>query len=179
MVTMKNFMKLLVLVALLATNTAFASVKSKQKKADKQTAAWNYEIQTVAKNSNGNYLLKVWSYSKSTFVAEEQAKKNAIHAMVFQGAPANKDKRIANLRPLLQDPAAEATHKEFFDEFFAETGEYKRFARMSNNGFADIIKYGKKDKKYRVGVVVMVETAALRKYLEQSGIIKSLNQGFN
>lgn len=172
-------MRLLVLVALLATNTTFASIKSKQKKADKQTAAWNYEVQTFGKSASGNYLLKVWSYSKSTFVAEEQAKKNAIHAIVFQGAPANKEKRIAQLRPLLQDPTAEATHEAFFEKFFAEGGDYKRFARMSNNGFADVIKYGKKDKKYRVGVVVLVETAALRKHLEQSGVIKALNQGFN
>jgi hypothetical protein len=73
----------------------------------------------------------------------------------------------------------EAKHEEFFKNFFAEGGEYKRFARLSNNGFADVIRYGKKDKKYKVGVVVMVETAALRKYLEKSGVINSLNHGFN
>lgn len=160
---------------------AFAGNKGKQKKADEQTAAWNYEVETQAKNSSGSYLLKIWSYSKSTFIAEEQAKKNAIHAIIFQGAPENKDpkKRVAPIRPLLQDPALEITHEEFFKEFFKEGGEYKRFARMSNNGMADVIKYGKGDKKYKVGVVVLVETANLRKYLEQSGIIKSLSHGFN
>jgi hypothetical protein len=177
---MKKIFSILVLVALLfATDTAFAGVKSKKRKADKQTVAWNYEVVTVGKNASGSYLLKVWSYSASTFVAEEQAKKNAIHAMVFQGAPENKDKRIAHLKPLLQDPTAEVTHAAFFEKFFSDSGEYRRFARMSNNGFADVIKYGKKDMKYKVGVVVLVETASLRKYLEQAGIIRTLNQGFN
>jgi hypothetical protein len=176
---MRRLMGLFVLVAMLATNTAFAGLKSKQKKADKQTAAWNYEVDNIGKNVSGNYLLKVWSYSKSTFVAEEQCKKNAIHAIIFQGAPENKEKRVRHLRPLLLDPTMEAKHEEFFKNFFAEGGEYKRFARLSNNGFADVIRYGKKDKKYKVGVVVMVETAALRKYLEKSGVINSLNHGFN
>ena len=177
---MKKIFGIFVLVALFfATNTVLAGVKSQKKKADQQTAAWNYEVETLGKNNTGSYLLKIWSYSASTFVAEEQAKKNAIHAIVFQGAPENAEKRIAHLKPLLQDPVAEATHESFFKEFFAEGGDYRRFARISNNGFADVVQYGKKDMKYKVGVVVLVETASLRKYLEQAGIIKSLSYGFN
>ena len=176
---MRKILSLFVLVALLATNTVFAGTKQQKKKADEHTVAWNYEVETVGKNSNGSYLLKVWSYSKSTFVAEEQAKKNAIHALVFQGAPRNDVKRIDGMKALVQDPMLESQHEDFFKEFFKEGGEYKRFARLSNNGFADVIQYGKKDMKYKVGVVVMVETNALRKYLEQCGIIKSLSHGFN
>lgn len=176
---MKKILSLFVLVLLIAGNTVCAGTKSQKKKADEHTATWNYEVETTAKNASGNYLLKVWSFSKNTFIAEEQAKKNAVHAIVFQGAPANKEKRLTPLKPLLQDPILEEKHTDFFKKFFAEGGEYKRFARISNSGLADIINYGKKDMKYKVGVVVMVEIAALRKYLEQCGIIKSLSHGFN
>ena len=46
-----------------------------RKKADKDTKNWRYEIEGVGEGKEGTYLIKVWTYSKKSNVAIEQAKK--------------------------------------------------------------------------------------------------------
>lgn len=162
-----------VLVAIFAANTAFAGKKAK---ADKETVQWRYEMETVGENRTTGHVLKIWSYSKKPVIAEEQSKKNAVHAVIFKGVPANDAKRLHGIKALVQDPQAEEANKAFFDDFFKDGGDYMRFVVLSNSGMADIIKYGK---EYKVGLTVTVNTPALRKYLEQKGIIAALNRGFN
>ena len=56
---------------------------AQNKKADKDTRNWVYEIEPVSVGTQGSYLIKVWSYSKKPIVAIEQAKKNAGQCFVF------------------------------------------------------------------------------------------------
>ena len=84
--------------------------------------------------------------------------------------------RRSGIKALVQDPQAEEANKDFFDDFFRDGGDYMRFVVLSNSGMADVIKYGK---EYKVGLTVTVNTPALRKYLEQKGVIAALNKGFN
>jgi hypothetical protein len=82
-------------------------------------------------------------------------------------------------KPLVQDPSAEETHKEFFKEFFADNGKYMKYVQLTTDGAiapGDIMKAGKKE--YKVGIVVAVSKDELRKYLESEKIIRSLSSGF-
>jgi hypothetical protein len=81
-------------------------------------------------------------------------------------------------KPMAQDPNLEVTQAEFFQEFFKDGGKYSKYVTLVNNGAiaaGDIMKIGK---EFKVGVVVSVNTAGLRKDLEAAGIIKSLSNGF-
>lgn len=177
---MKQFLRAaFMLTLLLAVGLHSVDAKSRKKRADEATMAWDYEVETVGQNRRTGHVLKVWTYSKATHVAQEQCKKNAIHAVVFRGVPANEQKRLQGIRPLLLSAAAEQQHAAFFETFFADGGAYKRFATVSNSGFADVIKVGKGDHKYKVGLTITVDTPSLRRYLEESGVIVSLNKGFN
>jgi predicted RecA/RadA family phage recombinase len=72
----------------------------------------------------------------------------------------------------------ETTQEEFFKEFFKDGGKYSKYVTLVNNGAiaaGDVMKVGK---EYKVGVIVSVNTAGLRKDLEQAGIIKALTNGF-
>ena len=160
---------------------------NKQKKADEDTATWNYEIETLAKNNMASYILKVWSFSKDPNIAEEQGKKNAIHAVVFNGVPSSANGRTPGIKALVSDPTLEKSKAKFFETFFGNGGDYLQFVTISNNGFADIIKlpkmkkngqYSQSNFKYKVGLTVTVNVSALRKYLEQKKIISALNSGF-
>jgi len=54
-----------------------------------------------------------------------------------------------------------------------------RFVSLSTDGAVgagDVMKVSKKE--YKVGVVVAVNKAELRKYLEEEGVIKGLSAGF-
>jgi len=147
-----------------------------QKKADKQTEAWRYEIEAVATGAQGSYLVKVWSYSKKPNVATEQGKKNAVHGIIFKGFIGKAG--VPTQKPLTNNPSLEQERAEFFEEFFNDGGKYMKFVSLSNSGSVggeDVMKVGK---EYKVGIVVSVNVAALRKDLEAAGVIKGLGSGF-
>ena len=173
---MRNCIKyaIMLFAAVLWTGSAFADKKAK---ADDDTENWRYEVENLGQRSGRgghgtSHVLKVWSYSKKPVIAEEQGKKNAIHAVVFQGVPGNPGKRLNGIEALVQDPATEAEFADFFRKFFADGGDYMRFVTVSNNGMAESIKY---NKEYKVGLTVVVNTPALRKYLEDHKVIASLS----
>lgn len=151
--------------------------KRKHKKADEETKAWRYEIEPVGVGTEGSYIIKVWSYSKSVRVAIEQSKKNAVHGIIFKGF-SNKG-RIPGQKPLAHDPNLENEKADFFNNFFKQGGDYLKFVTLVNNGSigpGDRIYLGKRE--FKIGVVVTVKVSALRQYLESQGIIKSLSSGF-
>ena len=67
---------------------------------------------------------------------------------------------------------------EFFKDFFQDGGKYMKFVSLVNNGAIDAGDRIKIGKEYKIGIVVSVNVAALRKDLEDAGIIKSLSNGF-
>jgi hypothetical protein len=170
---MKNYKNLFLgFLLMLTPMLSFAQ----KKKADKETAQWRYEIEAAGVGTQGTYQIKVWSYSKDANTAIEQAKKNAVHGIIFRGFPA-KD-RVPAQKPLTQNPNLEQEKEGFFKDFFATGGKYLKFVSLANNGNIapeDRIKIGK---EYKIGVVISVNQALLRKDLEDAGIIKGLSNGF-
>lgn len=151
------------------------SISSQNRKADKDTRNWVYEIEPVGVGSQGTYLIKVWSYSKKPLVAIEQAKKNAVHGIIFKGFLG--ENGIPGQRPLTNNPNLEIEQAEFFKNFF-DGGKYMKFVNVSNDGAVaaeDRLKVGK---EYKIGVIVSVNVAGLRKDLEDGGILKGLSSGF-
>lgn len=170
---MKNI--LLFALILLIPSVGF-SQKRKIKKANEDTEQWRYEIENIDVGVQGTVLVKVWSYSKKPEVASSQARKNAVHGVIFKGIPA-KD-RLAGKQPLVQDPAIESQYADYFKKFFADGGDFMRYVTLTHNGAiegGDLIKIGK---EYKVGVNVSVNYSDLRKSLETAGIIKKLGAGF-
>ena len=169
-----------VLLALLLMVFAFSSVNAQRrakKLANKDTQSWRYEIEAVQTGVQGTYLIKVWSYSKKPNVAIEQAKKNAVHGIIFRGF-AGKD-RVPGQKPIARNPNLENEKAEFFKEFFATGGKYLKFVSLTNDGAVaagDRFKIGKKE--YKIGVLISVNKERLRKDLEASGVIKSMNSMF-
>ena len=148
-----------------------------KKKANKDTYNWRYELEVVATGVQGTYQVKVWSYSKKAETAIEQAKKNAVHGIIFRGFPANG--RVQGKKPLSRNPNLEMEHEDFFKDFFAQGGKYLKFVSVVNNGAiapGDRIKISKKE--YKIGVAISVDVNSLRKDLEAAGIIKSMSSGF-
>lgn len=164
---------LILTISLLAFNFLSFAQKSKAKKDMKK---WRYEVQAVQQGHEGTYLVKVWSYSKKPKIAIEQSKKNAVHGIIFRGVTASG--RVPSQRPLTKNPNLEMEKIEFFNDFFADGGKYMKFVNLTGDGSVsarDRIKVGR---EYKVGVVVSVNVAALRKDLESAGILKSLSSGF-
>lgn len=134
----------------------------------------NYEVECMGTGMDGTQLIKVWGFGKKPDKAAYQAKKNAVHAVVFKGI--NGGKPGCMTRPLVTKPGAEVQHSDYFQTFFSNGGHYLNFVAQSGDGTMDRIKVGKK--QYKVGVIVSVRHAALRRELETAGIINKLGGGF-
>ena len=150
-----------------------AAYADKKEKLNEDTNSFRYDIE-YCKSSDGFLLVKVWSYSKSANLALEQARKNAVHGVIFRGfVSTNHDD--ASIPPLAKDPMIEATHADFFETFFDdETGSYMRYAPSIIESSKQVVKFGK---EYKAGVVVTVNHNMLRKHLEEAGIIKRFGGG--
>ena len=147
-----------------------------KKKANKDTEAWRYEIEAVQTGVQGTYLIKVWSYSKKPDVAIEQAKKNAVHGVIFKGFAGKQG--VQGQQPLTNNVNLEQEKAEFFDAFFSNGGKYMKFVATTNDGAVAAEDRMKIGKEYKVGVIVSVNVASLRKDLEDASIIKKLGAGF-
>ncbi len=138
-----------------------------------QQQVFGYEMTCLGVGSEGSNLLKVYSYGKTYDKSVEQAKHDAVHGILFKGIVGSNG--CAN-QPAMVKPQEQVANQAFFDEFFKK-GEYLRFVNISNDGSvsgADRLKVGS---MYKIGVTVSVQKDALRKYLEQAGVIKPLGVG--
>jgi len=165
------------LIAMLVFSTASNAQINKQKKANEDTEDWKYEIECVGIGKPGTKVIKVWSYSKNAKVATGQAKKNAVHGIIFQGY-AGGAPGCTSQKPLASDPTIEHQKKEFFDDFFADGGKYMKFVSTSGDATPEVMGVKLKGYKYKVGVVVTVMSDALRKDLEAAGVVRGLSSGF-
>ena len=162
---------LLVILSVLVFVPTYANKKA-SKKATEETLVWRYEVQDIGKvaKDGKSVIFKVWSYSKKDNVALMQASKNAVHACIF--------KQIGYQPALAGTESVEVTHKEFLRNFFADGGEYMRFVKLANNGAVAPTDKIKLKNEYKIGVVVTVNRTDLRKYLEQQGVLESMNSLF-
>ena len=145
-----------------------------QKKADKQTTQWRYEIQpAVGQAREGACLVRVWTYSPKAEIAEGQAGKNAVHGIIFKGFPSStQGALIVGRDPLINDPVIEEQYSEYFNEFFKTGGAYQRYVSYIGNGVPDPpMRVGK---EWKIGITVVVMVDQLRKRLENDGILKPL-----
>jgi len=170
-------MKKLLLTAIILLLSSTAIFAQAKRKAEKATQEWRYEIECAGIGNDGTYLIKVWSYSKNPKFAISQAKKNAVHGVIFKGF-GGAGRGCNSQKALASNPNIEMEKEEFFGPFFEDGGKYMKFVTESSDGNVaaeDRVKVGK---EYKIGVIVSVQKDALRKDLEAAGIIKGLSSGF-
>lgn len=159
---------LLTMVALLS----IASFGQAKMKANKDTKNYRYEIECAGNGATGTYLVKVSTYSKRQAVAAEWTVKNAIHGVIFKGYGGG-DGCVAQ-KPLVRDAGAETENAEYFRQFFANGGEYQKYASVVS-GTMETSKVGC---EYKVSQVVSVRKDDLRKALEAAGVVRGLGSIF-
>lgn len=167
--------KTIYLVGLLILVFSCLGVNAQTRK-EKKIAGYidqNYEVECLGTGTQGTQLLKVWGYGKTPEDAVIQAKRNAVHAIMFKGITTGQG---CIKRPLITDAGAEEAHADYFKAFFEPAGKYLNFVSLSGEGVQDRIKVDKKT--YKVAINVSVMHTALRQELEAAGIVKKLGAGF-
>ncbi len=159
-----NFLKMIVLVMFL---TLF-SVRANAKK-DHVTSV-KYDIEGVETGVQGTFLVKVYVYTPKGTATTEDFKYAAVHGVIFKGFS---EKGFSNQKPMA-GPEIEKQNTDYFDAFF-NNGDYLSFADVVN---PNVDRVRITSKEFKIAAIVSVSKDALRKTLEQSGIIRSLNSGF-
>lgn len=160
----------LVLIAFVTTLT-IGCIQSQVKK---NIEFYRYELECMGTGNEGTYLLKVFSYVKRPRIAINEAKRNAVHGVIFKGFASG-----YNCQPqksLASNPGVEEQFKDYFLDFFSDNGKYLKYVSISNDAVPDQIT--KMKREYKIGITVSVMKDALRAELEQAGVIKGLNSGF-
>ncbi len=161
---MKKYLILLLIPLLLHS----CGTASKISKADQP---WSYETESMGVGADGKYVIRVWSYWRNANMPVEEAKKNAVHAVIFRGVPAGNG---ATAQPALKTGDLTPAESAFFDTFFQS--EYQRYISSVASGSIQVLKTGRNE--YKIGYVISVSKDSLRKYLEDQGIVKGLSSGF-
>ena len=167
-----KFIKICIVALLIVPiNSLFSQTNSNRKVTEERTRNWQYEsICSESGGTGSSYLLQVASYVGDPRLALNQAKKNAIHAVLFKGVAGN------NLGCTAKEPLIENgvynDNFEYFEDFFYNTRQYNQFA-TSPSGSAESSEKLKR-KMNRVTFIISVNVDELRKKLEYDKIIVPL-----
>ncbi len=168
---MKTIIKLLLIVLITISSTTKVNAQKNKKPAD--AGYEEYEVQFVRVGVEGTILFKIFSYGSNEDNAINNAKRNAIRAVAFTGIPGSDLQK-----PLITETGAEEKYKDYFNVFLQKGGKYLNYVSLSTDGTINASDRFRVGKKVKVGVVVTVQKASLRKEFESAGIIKSLDAGF-
>ena len=133
----------------------------------------SYQTECVSLETDGYVTIKIWDTKKGKSYKQEQARMDAIHAILYSGiAGAN---GCSTQKPILSNTEDIAKFRAIEKDFFSKNGTWSKYTRASTVETTLPVSLGKKDwKVYQVSVA----KSLLHKYLEEQKIIKSLNTGF-
>ena len=169
---MKSIIKILILV--LSFQSVVAQTKKEVRTAEERTKNWEYEsICAESGGTESSYLVQVTSYVPDLKLALAQAKRNAIHAVMFKGISGN------NLGCTAKDPLVSDSNYDsnftYFQDFFYNSSQYNKYATAPSGSAESSETYKVKGKKnFRVTFIISINVDELRKKLEFDKIIQSL-----
>jgi hypothetical protein len=140
---------------------------------DRDPGTYNYEIQFLRTGVEGTELFKIFTYCKKEKDCFDFAKVDAIKAILFKGIPGS-----GLQRPMIPEAGAEDKYRDYFIEFFKPGGKYLNFVAISNDGSISEDDRFKVGKNLKIGIIISVQKANLRRELEAAGIVKPLSSGF-
>ncbi|MBQ9190176.1 MAG: hypothetical protein IJ142_01040 [Bacteroidaceae bacterium] len=114
---MKNF--ILTLITVLSVTCA---------EAQKQPVYARGSIKCLGVELDGSQTLRVQGYGRNRSDAKEQAMKNAVWAVIFEGIRDGVEG--CNIRPLVTEVNAKERYEDYFNLFFADKGAYKEYVSL-------------------------------------------------
>lgn len=135
-----------------------------------EVKAQSFETECISVEQDGSQTLRVWGKGRNRTDAIEQAKKNAVYEILFNGVL--KGNKGYNQRPLVTEVNARERYQDYFDIFFMDGGEYLNYVSMADKRMGSTKKV-KTDTQVRYCVTVRVLIPELRMRLKKDGILKT------
>lgn len=111
-------------------------------------------IECLGVEGDGSQTVRVTGTGRNKADAEEQAKKDAVYAVIFDGIRSGAGG--CDMRPLINEVNARRKYEDYFDIFFLDKGEYSKYVSMEDARRGSKIKSKNKYfKSYRITVRVL------------------------
>lgn len=85
-------------------------------------------IQCLGVELDGSQTLRVLGYGRNRNDAKEQAMKNAVWAVIFDGIKDGVEG--CNMRPLVNEVNAKERYEDYFNIFFSDNGVYREYVSL-------------------------------------------------
>lgn len=159
---MKRILFLLTFIPLLVLSGC--GVKSSQ-------AYYSYDSKIISSEKDGTYNIRACGRGRNAVVAYKEAQKQAVYDVVFNGVTSGNG-QINNLKPLMLDMNAKEKYEEYFNAFFADGGEYTKYASLKDRRILSS-DFNRNKQQVVAQVSVTVDRAALKKKLIEDNILKT------
>ncbi len=138
--------------------------------AQKRKATYQKQvIECLGVEGDGSQTLRVTGTGRNKSDAKEQAKKDAVMAVIFDGIRGGLNG--CDTRPLINDMNARRTYEDYFNAFFTDDGEYEKYVTTEDKKRGSSVKTKNKNfVNYRLTVRVL--RPQLKARLQADGIIK-------
>lgn len=160
--------KLILLLTLLVVASS-AALAQRQRAQKKVAGYYAYKTECMGIEMDGSQTLKCWGTGKNRFDAVEQARKNAVRDVLFNGVRSGD----CNPKPVIFEVNAQEKYEDYFNNFFKDGGEYKNFVNNKDESLWPKIFKDKKKAGTEVeeGVIVRVLRSELKKKMIEDKIL--------
>ncbi len=132
-----------------------------------------YQNECTEIGNDGHITLKIWNPDKGKRYKIDDAQKDAIRVILFNGIASNE--KCIGQKPLLQNEKEKTNFEKISKDFFKTKGNWQTYIHSSNLENAIPDKVGEKNwNLYQI----TVNKTMLKKYLGEQEIIKPINTGF-
>lgn len=136
-------------------------------KIENEYATYGFEIECLGVDPDGTQTLRSWGKGKNKADAIEQAKRNAIEAVIFKGITSGSGD--CNKRPLVNEVNAREKYEDYFNTFFTNGGAFNKYVTLYEKRTSRIKSANASMESW--SVVVNVDRTALRKRLIEDNLI--------
>ena len=126
---------------------------------------YSYEVKCIGSSLNGIQTVKAWGKGIDKKKALEQAKKNALDEILFQGI--RQGSADCNTRPIISEINAKSKYRNYFNSFYSK-------------GYSDFVSINKKnnelqkfntDQGYLIGTILSIRIDDLKQRLFDDNIL--------
>lgn len=132
----------------------------------------NYRVECVKIETTGYLIIKVWDIKPNQKYTEQQAGKDAIHALLYSGIAGGE--ACVSQPAYLNNEASIKKFKKVEKQFFSKNGDWLRFVRSSETTQASTVPTAHENKTFMISIA----KNDLRRYLESQNIINKMTHGF-
>lgn len=133
---------------------------------------YTHKTECLGSEMDGSITVKAWGTGRNRWDAIEQAKKNAVRDVLFDGLLEGKSDCYQ--KPLIFEVNAIEKYEEYFNKFFTDGGEFQDYVNVKDERILQKIDRDRKKARQSVtqGLVLRVLRSELKKKMEKDGILK-------